>query len=44
MHHSTFRLSHEPMDEPIRRMLAAAGADSARVVVREIGDMWWKSK
>lgn len=40
MHHSTFRLSHEPMEEPMQRMLAAAGADEDRVVVREIGGQW----
>src|SRR5207302_7619281 len=40
MHHSTFRLSHEPMDEPIQRMLAAAGRDEERVVVRQIGAQW----
>ena len=27
IHHSTFRLSREPMDEPIRRLLAAAGRE-----------------
>jgi L-ascorbate metabolism protein UlaG (beta-lactamase superfamily) len=38
MHHSTFRLSHEPMHEPIERLMTAAGARGAdRVVVREIG-------
>ncbi len=37
MHHSTFRLSHEPMDEPIQRMIAAAGD---RVVIREVGQVW----
>jgi len=40
MHHSTFRLSYEPTHEPIERMLAAAGRDDARVVVREIGQQW----
>ena len=40
MHHSTFRLSFEPMHEPMERMLAAAGGDEARVVVREIGMQW----
>lgn len=40
MHHSTFRLSYEPAGEPIARMLAAAGRDEARVVVREIGQQW----
>lgn len=40
MHHSTFRLSHEPMNEPIERLMEAAGADSNRVVVREVGQSW----
>ncbi|MEL7237792.1 MAG: MBL fold metallo-hydrolase, partial [Planctomycetota bacterium] len=34
MHHSTFKLSHEPMDEPLRRLLAAAGEEAGRIVVR----------
>jgi L-ascorbate metabolism protein UlaG (beta-lactamase superfamily) len=40
MHHSTFRLSHEPMAEPIERMLSAAGGDDGRIVIREIGGHW----
>lgn len=40
MHHSTFRLSHEPMREPIRRMLEAAGEQRRRVVACEVGDMF----
>jgi L-ascorbate metabolism protein UlaG (beta-lactamase superfamily) len=40
MHHSTFRLSHEPMHEPIERLLTAAGRDEQRVAVREIGGAW----
>ena len=40
MHHSTFRLGHEPVSEPIERMLAAAGRDEARVCVREVGGVW----
>jgi L-ascorbate metabolism protein UlaG (beta-lactamase superfamily) len=40
VHHSTFRLSREPVDEPIRRFLAAAGEEQWRVVAREIGDSW----
>ena len=42
MHHSTFRLSHEPMHEPMERFLVAAGDQSSRVVVREIGDVWYE--
>jgi L-ascorbate metabolism protein UlaG (beta-lactamase superfamily) len=37
VHHSTFRLSREPVDEPIRRFLAAAGEESWRVLASEIG-------
>lgn len=37
VHHSTFRLSREPLDEPIRRFLAAAGSERWRVVASEIG-------
>lgn len=40
MHHSTFRLSHEPMTEPMERLLAAAGSDADRITVREIGGQW----
>jgi L-ascorbate metabolism protein UlaG (beta-lactamase superfamily) len=40
MHHSTFKLSHEPTAEPIERMLAAAGRNEDRVVVRQIGGQW----
>ena len=40
MHHSTFRLSYEPMHEPMDRMLAAAGRDDYRVVARQIGMQW----
>jgi L-ascorbate metabolism protein UlaG (beta-lactamase superfamily) len=37
VHHSTFRLSREPVDEPIRRFLVAAGEERWRVVASEIG-------
>ena len=40
MHHSTFRLGHEPVAEPIERLLTAAGRDEARVCVREVGGVW----
>lgn len=40
MHHSTFRLSHEPVGEPIARLLDAAGDQSDRIVCREVGGMW----
>jgi L-ascorbate metabolism protein UlaG (beta-lactamase superfamily) len=40
IHHSTFRLSREPVDEPLRRFLAAAGDERWRVVCREVGATW----
>ncbi len=40
VHHSTFRLSQEPMDEPIHRFLAAAGTESWRIALTRIGESW----
>jgi len=40
MHHSTFRLSYEPVAEPMQRMLAAAGVNADRLVIRDVGRMW----
>jgi L-ascorbate metabolism protein UlaG (beta-lactamase superfamily) len=40
MHHSTFKLSREPVDEPIRRLLAASGGESWRVCLSEVGETW----
>jgi L-ascorbate metabolism protein UlaG (beta-lactamase superfamily) len=40
VHWGTFRLSKEPMDEPMRRLLAAAGPEGKRVVLRRIGESW----
>ncbi|HJQ34585.1 MAG TPA: MBL fold metallo-hydrolase [Pyrinomonadaceae bacterium] len=40
MHHSTFRLSREPSDEPRKRLLAAAGRERWRVALTEIGQTW----
>ena len=40
MHHSTFRLSHEPITEPIERLMAAAGRWVDRIVAHEIGMTW----
>ncbi|MCX5660726.1 MAG: MBL fold metallo-hydrolase, partial [Planctomycetota bacterium] len=40
MHHSTFKLSQEPANEPMERLLTVAGGDAPRVVVREIGGQW----
>jgi len=40
VHHATFRLSREPAEEPITRLLAAAGPDRDRIVVTRIGETW----
>ena len=40
MHHSTFRLSREPVTEPIKRLLAAAGKERWRVALTEPGQTW----
>lgn len=40
IHHSTFRLSREPMAEPLERLLRAAGGEAWRVVAREVGASW----
>jgi L-ascorbate metabolism protein UlaG (beta-lactamase superfamily) len=40
IHHSTFRLSREPVDEPIQRFLAAAGPERWRVVLTQVGATW----
>lgn len=40
IHHSTFELSDEHVDEPLQRLLAAAGTDEPRVVARTPGDVW----
>ena len=40
MHHSTFRLSREPVGEPIARLLRAAGDERWRVALTEPGQTW----
>ncbi|MCA1816257.1 MAG: MBL fold metallo-hydrolase [Acidobacteria bacterium] len=40
MHHSTFKLSREPVAEPIQRMLNAAGEERWRVALTGIGETW----
>ncbi len=40
IHWGTFRLSKEPRDEPMRRLVAAAGANADEVVERSIGLAW----
>jgi L-ascorbate metabolism protein UlaG (beta-lactamase superfamily) len=41
MHHTTFKLSYEPIDEPLQRLMAAAGPDAGRIVARQVGDSWF---
>lgn len=41
IHHSTFRLSREPLTEPIERLQEAAGGDAtSRIVITQIGQEW----
>ena len=40
IHWGTFRLSREPMNEPVDRLVRAAGDDSNRIVMRQIGAAW----
>ena len=40
IHWGTSRLSKEPMDEPIRRLLQAAGPEADRVTLRQLGVAW----
>ena len=37
MHHSTFKLSREPAGEPVSRLLEAAGRETWRVALTEVG-------
>jgi L-ascorbate metabolism protein UlaG (beta-lactamase superfamily) len=40
MHHSTFALGDEGPDEPMQRLIAAAGGEADRVVGRRVGEVW----
>jgi L-ascorbate metabolism protein UlaG (beta-lactamase superfamily) len=40
MHHSTFRLSHEPTGEPVERLLTVAGKEAERIVMTQVGGIW----
>ena len=40
IHWGTFKLSKEPMDEPLARLIRAAGDQSDRIVLRQIGGTW----
>lgn len=38
VHHLTFKLSEEPMEEPIERLFAAAEAEPERLALRQVGE------
>ncbi len=40
LHWGTFRLSREPVDEPIRRLLRVSGNQSDQVILGTIGETW----
>jgi L-ascorbate metabolism protein UlaG (beta-lactamase superfamily) len=40
IHWGTFRLSREPMEQPLKRLIATAGSEAGRVVMRQIGVAW----
>ena len=40
MHHSTFRLSHEPTGEPLERLLTVAGGGTDRITMTQVGGVW----
>jgi L-ascorbate metabolism protein UlaG (beta-lactamase superfamily) len=37
VHHRTFKLSNEPLEEPMERLLVASGSAQDRIPIREIG-------
>ncbi len=43
VHHKTFKLSREPLEEPVERLLAAAGVDQRSVILQDIGEQWSQS-
>lgn len=40
IHWGTFKLSNEPMEEPVQRLIAAAEKERDRIVLRQIGGTW----
>jgi L-ascorbate metabolism protein UlaG (beta-lactamase superfamily) len=40
IHWGTFKLSKEPMEEPLQRLIKAAGDQQDRIVLRQIGGSW----
>ena len=43
IHWGTFRLSKEPMDEPLRRLIRDAGPRSDAIVIRKVGGVFQQS-
>lgn len=43
IHWGTFRLSKEPTDEPIKRLIRDAGPDASRIVIRKVGGVFQES-
>jgi len=41
IHWDTFRLGKEPVGDAMRRLVAAAGPDANKIVIREIGGEWF---
>jgi L-ascorbate metabolism protein UlaG (beta-lactamase superfamily) len=41
IHWDTFRLGKEPLGDAMRRLIAAAGPEAGRIVIREIGSEWF---
>lgn len=44
MHWGTFKLSQEPMDEPINRFRSASAGQTEKVAIQEIGGTWVRPK
>lgn len=44
MHHSVFKLSREPMREPLERFLVASRDEPERVVCPRVGDVWYAER
>ena len=44
IHHKTFRLSYEPVNDPIARLLAAAGTQRRKVVGTRPGAVWYQDQ
>ena len=40
IHHQTYRLSNEPMNEPIGRLATALSSEPERLAIRRVGETW----